>query len=165
MLLQPREPSHQLATIRPLATSLYDSTRRSSVLSETRNELSLLVTLLGATEKSALSLDSSHPALPRILQKCHLVLLDLQKLQTLPSGSGLIPDVRARFSSLIFELSALNADMSMYFLLIISDCMWISCILTVSQILAKSCRPLDAGFHRRDPRGEARHKPRLDGSR
>ena len=164
MLLQPREPSHQLATIRPLATSLYDSTRRSSVLSETRNELSLLVTLLGATEKSALSLDSSHPALPRILQKCHLVLLDLQKLQTLPSGSGLIPDVRARFSSLIFELSALNADMSMYFpdyIRLYVDFMYSNSI----QILSKSCRPLDAGFHRRDPRGEARHKPRLDGSR
>ncbi|KAJ5179137.1 hypothetical protein N7492_002347 [Penicillium capsulatum] len=118
MALQvPRDPSHQLSTLRPLAASLYDSTCRSSALSQAQNELGLLVALLSATEaySSLLCTDYSRPALTTTLQHCHSGLVDLQRLQRSPRERGLenlISNICARFSSLIFELSVMNADMT-----------------------------------------------------
>lgn len=110
------DPSHQLSTIRPLVTSLVDSTLQSSTLSQAQNELSLLVAVLGATQEySSLCTDFSRP-LAKTLQNCYSSLLDLQRLGQLSSDAepqNRILNLRARFSSLIFELSVMNADMTM----------------------------------------------------
>lgn len=113
-------PSHQLATIRPLADSLYDSTRQSTALiNQAHNELGLLLAVLAATEarSSHLYADRSPPALDQKLESCHAILLDIETLQTNPGEVGLqahITEIRGRISSLVFELNVMNADMVMF---------------------------------------------------
>lgn len=116
-LQAPRDPLHQLSAIRLLATSLYDSTLRSSTLSQAQNELSLLIAVLGVTKTSSTlwCTDFSRPALVT-LQSCYAGLLDLERLQQSPREAEpqhQISDLCARFSSLIFELGVMNADMTM----------------------------------------------------
>ncbi|KAJ5086114.1 hypothetical protein N7532_010885 [Penicillium argentinense] len=116
----PAELSHHLATIRPLADSLYDSTRESTALINlAHNELGLLLRVLAAAEarSSLLCADRSIFALDEKLEGCHAILLDLQMLQRKPGGVGSstqIAEIRARISSFVFELNVMNADMTIY---------------------------------------------------
>ncbi|CAI7620724.1 unnamed protein product [Penicillium manginii] len=121
MLVSPRPSvvpfSHNLATIRPLVDSLYDSTRQSTALiNQTHNELGLLLAVLSATEarSSLLYADRTPLALDSKLESCYAILLDVEKLQNNPAEIGLqarITELRARISSLVFELNVMNADM------------------------------------------------------
>lgn len=112
--------SHHLATIRPLVDSLYDSTRQSTALiNQTHNELGLLLAVLSATEArcSLLYEGRSPPALERKLENCHAILSDIEKLHNKPAEIGLqahVTEIRARISSLVFELNVMNADMMMF---------------------------------------------------
>lgn len=113
------QPAHQIAVLRPLADSLYDSTRESTdLINQAQNELSLLLTVLGTAETQSSFLgDRENPELEKTLERCHHALLDLQKLQNCPGEVGAqsqISDIRARFSDLIFELSIANANMMMF---------------------------------------------------
>ncbi|KAJ5325714.1 uncharacterized protein N7506_008816 [Penicillium brevicompactum] len=113
-----RPPAAQIAAIRLLADSLYEATCGSLALTnQARNELGLLLTVLGATETHAFSLgaDLTHlPVLRKRLHGCHDVLSDLQKLHLHPDALGAqsqISDIRARLSSAVFGLSELNTNM------------------------------------------------------
>lgn len=115
-----RPPAAQIAAIRLLADSLYEATCGSLALTnQARNELGLLLTVLGATETHAFSLgaDLTHlPVLRKRLHGCHDVLSDLQKLHLHPDALGAqsqISDIRARLSSAVFGLSELNTNMMM----------------------------------------------------
>ncbi|KAJ5219390.1 uncharacterized protein N7498_001489 [Penicillium cinerascens] len=110
------QPAHQIAVLRPLADSLYDSTRESTdLINQAHNELGLLLTVLGTAETQSSFLgDRENPELEKTLERCHTTLLDLEKLQSCSEEVGpqsQISDIRARFSDLIFELSIANANM------------------------------------------------------
>ncbi|KAJ5224225.1 uncharacterized protein N7469_007728 [Penicillium citrinum] len=112
--------NQQLASIRPLADSLYESTCQSSALiSQAHDELNLLLTVLAATEmrSSLLYVDHYPPALEQKLESCHEILLNIESLQKRSGEIGLhtpIMEIRGRISSLIFELNLMNADMMIF---------------------------------------------------
>ncbi|KAJ5156969.1 uncharacterized protein N7482_008069 [Penicillium canariense] len=107
--------SEQFAAVRPLADSLYDSIgREPTLINQARDELDLLRVVLDVTEtSSALLCVDNPPALGRTLESCRLALVELEKVHHRDEVRSLSPlsDIRARFSSLIFELSVMNADM------------------------------------------------------
>jgi hypothetical protein len=112
------QPAHQIAVLRPLADSLYNSTRGSTdLVNQAQNELSLLQTVLCTAEaQTSFLAHRASPALEKTLESCHRALLDLEQVQKCPGGVGLqsqISEIRARFSDLIFELSVMNANMMM----------------------------------------------------
>lgn len=115
-----RPPSHQITATRLLADSLYEAICGSTALTnQARNELKLLLTVLGATEThaSSLSEDCAHlPVLKKGLSGCHDALSDLRKLHSHPNAIGAqsqISDIRARLSTAVFALSELNTNMMM----------------------------------------------------
>ncbi|KAJ5951894.1 uncharacterized protein N7479_010307 [Penicillium vulpinum] len=112
------QPCHQATTVRLLVNSLYESTRGSTALTnQAQTELRLLLPLLSTTETytSALGPEYTHLAiLKKILQNCYAVLRELQELLLHPDALGaqsLISDIRARLSSIIYELSDMNCNM------------------------------------------------------
>ncbi|KAJ5106166.1 hypothetical protein N7456_002841 [Penicillium angulare] len=113
----PHAPRAQLAEICPLASELYGSTRKStSPVNQAANELGLLLSILSCTRTHCSSKDPKHtePGLSDALDRGLVVLKDLQQAQK--SASGIEPeheiaDLRARLSSLISELSMMNANM------------------------------------------------------
>ncbi|KAJ5444483.1 uncharacterized protein N7458_008355 [Penicillium daleae] len=110
-------PSEQITDILPLADSLYDSTSREPTLvNQARNELSLLRLVLDATRTSLALLCVDYPvvAIDNALAGCRVALLELEELHRQADEVGPVnplSDIRGRFSSLIFELSVMNADM------------------------------------------------------
>jgi hypothetical protein len=113
--------SHQVTAIRLLAESLYEATRDTTALTnQVQNELALLLAVLDATEthSSLFGTDSPHlSVLKKRLQSCHLVLVDLQKLQLHPDSLGAqsqINEIRGSLSSLVFGLSEVNTNMMMF---------------------------------------------------
>lgn len=113
--------SHQLTAIRLLAESLYEATRGTTALTnQAQNELALLLAVLDATETYSSSFGTDCPhlsVLTKRLQSCHLILVDLQKLQLHPDALGAqsqINEIRASLSSLIFGLSEINTNMMMF---------------------------------------------------
>jgi hypothetical protein len=122
MMLLPQvpgvQPAQQIAVLRPLADSLYNSTRGSTdLINQAQNELSLLQTVLRTADTQSSFLgDRTSPELEKTLRSCHHALLDLQRLQKAPNVVGAqsqISNIRARLSDLIFELSVMNANMMM----------------------------------------------------
>ncbi|KAJ5746734.1 hypothetical protein N7520_011916 [Penicillium odoratum] len=116
MVLQaPCEPPPQLATICPLADSLYNSTHQStSLVNQATGELDLLLTVLSSTRAYVISTDSP-TELPGIVKRCQEALLDLQAVSLHPGGVGSqhqITEIRSRLGSVIFELSMMNANMA-----------------------------------------------------
>ncbi|KAJ5526571.1 hypothetical protein N7513_010730 [Penicillium frequentans] len=114
--LGPRDPTAQLATICPLADSLYNSTRLStSHMSQAASELDLLLTVLASTRTYAV-LCTDTPlttGLLEILELCRAVLLDLQTVSSCPGGARSqhkINEIRSRLGSIIFELNMFNAN-------------------------------------------------------
>ncbi|KAJ5757745.1 uncharacterized protein N7511_006439 [Penicillium nucicola] len=113
--------SHQITAIRLLAESLNEATRTTTALpNQAHNELTLLLTVLNATEtySSLFEADCPHsPVLAKRLQSCHGVLVDLQKLQLRPDVFGAqsqINEIRGSLSSLIFAMSDINTNMMMF---------------------------------------------------
>ncbi|KGO41792.1 hypothetical protein PEXP_107980 [Penicillium expansum] len=111
-------PCHQTTAIRLLADSLYESTRRSTGLTnQAQNELGLLLAVLSATETYTASLGAEcvhFAVLKKKLHSCHVVLLELQRLLLHPDALGaqsLTSDIRARLSSVIFGLTEVNLNM------------------------------------------------------
>lgn len=117
--LGPRDPIAQLATVCPLADSLYDSTRLStSHVSQAASELDLLLTVLASTRTyTVLCRDTPlTTGLPEILELCRAILLDLQTVSSYPGGANSqhqINEIRSRLGSIIFELNMFNANMAM----------------------------------------------------
>lgn len=113
-------PSEQITAILPLADSLYDSTSREPTLvNQARNELSLLRLVLDATRTSLALLCVDYPvvAIDNALAGCRVALLELEELHRQADEVGPVnplSDIRGRFSSLIFELNVMNADMMMF---------------------------------------------------
>jgi hypothetical protein len=111
--------SEQIAAILPLADCLYDSTTREpTLINQARNELDLLRSVVGLTKTSLALLCVDYPvvALEEALGGCRRALLELEQLHQEAGEVGLanpLSDIRERFSSLIFELSVMNADMMM----------------------------------------------------
>lgn len=117
--LGPRDLTAQLATVCPLADSLYNSTRQStSHVNQATSELDLLLKVLASTRTHAV-LCTDTPLmtdLPEILERCRGVLLDLQTVSSCPGGTGSryqISEIRSRLGSMTFELSMMNANMAM----------------------------------------------------
>ncbi|KAJ5278643.1 hypothetical protein N7478_004015 [Penicillium angulare] len=112
-----RPPRAQLAEICPLASELYGSTRKStSPVNQAANELGLLLSILSCTRTHCSSHDTANTelGLSDALDRCLVVLRDLQVAQKSVSGvetEHQIMDLRARLSSLISELSIMNANM------------------------------------------------------
>lgn len=112
------QPLHQVARLRPLAGALYDSTRSSTApISHARDELGLFLSTLDATETCIVlcSTDCASLPLDKTLSACHRVLEDLQAVHQNPVGDAnpSLGEIKARFSSLLFELCRMNVDMSM----------------------------------------------------
>lgn len=113
-------PSEQIAAILPLVDALYDSTSREpTLINQARNELSLLRSVVDATRTSLtlLCVDYAVVALGQTLDGCRVALLELEELHRQADEVGPVnplSDIRGRFSSLIFELSVINADILMY---------------------------------------------------
>lgn len=111
--------SEQIAAILPLADCLYDSTvREPTLINQARNELDLLRSVIDLTRTSLVLLCVDYPvvALEEALGGCRLALLELEELHQQAGEVGPenpLSDIRERFSSLIFELSVMNADMMM----------------------------------------------------
>ncbi|KAJ6057677.1 hypothetical protein N7460_000951 [Penicillium canescens] len=110
--------SHQITALRLLAGSLYEATRGTTALTnQVQNELALLLTVLDATETYSSSFGKDCPhfsVLTKRLQSCHVLLVDLQKLQLHPDALGAqsqISEIRASLSSLIFGLSEINTNL------------------------------------------------------
>lgn len=110
-------PSDHIVSIRQLADTLYHSTLESPhLINQAQNELSLLLSVLSTAEAYSSNFTSKDclPALSKTLQRCHQVLLDLQRLQRSPNSLGpqsQITNIRAVLSCCIFDLSALNSNM------------------------------------------------------
>jgi hypothetical protein len=112
-------PSEQIAAILQLAEALYDATgREPTFIDQARNELSLLRSIVDATRTSLTLLcgDYTVVALSKALDGCRAALEELQELHRQADEVGpvnALSDVRGHFSSLIFELSVINADILM----------------------------------------------------
>ncbi|CEJ53979.1 hypothetical protein PMG11_00308 [Penicillium brasilianum] len=108
--------SEQIAAILQLAEALYDATgREPTFIDQARNELSLLRSVVDATRISLTLLcgDFTVVALSQVLDGCRAALEELEELRRQADEVGPVnplSDIRGRFSSLIFELSVINAD-------------------------------------------------------
>lgn len=113
-------PSEQIAAILQLAEALYEATgREPTLIDQARNELSLLRSVVNATRISLTLLcgDFTVVALSQVLDGCRAALEELEELRRQADEVGPVnplSDIRGRFSSLIFELSVINADILMY---------------------------------------------------
>ncbi|KAJ5921449.1 hypothetical protein N7466_009775 [Penicillium verhagenii] len=111
------QPVQQIEAIRLIIEHFSDSPSESTgCVSETRNELTLLLKVLGDIE-AQLSKCQDHGSskLASKLEECHSCLLGLKKLQESGeeyASQGPLIEIQGQLSELIFEFSVINADLA-----------------------------------------------------
>lgn len=110
---------HQVAAVRLLAQSLYDSTEAyTGPVSPVQNELALLLKVLESLEAQlSVAYRITGSELQSNLKSCRSALVQFQSLRKAPRREGhetAILDIRAHLSDSIFNLGVINANFTMY---------------------------------------------------